>query len=271
MYNWIKDNKKLSCLILIMSVLGLTYIINILYKIDALNYWFEAEWSPGEFLTYFGSILAFVATIILGYSTLVINERATNLSEKLVEMQKNSEKAIAVINVNEKLLFFTKNRDPILINRLAQNGVDFSVDYIEDTYSTRDIMIMEFYLINMTDNIITNINLKQFNIILDDEEDTVIKPLKCDDGCGVILGKLESIKVKVILTGLKDHLNADKFRYFDYYYGFDINCVFSFQNLYNQVNEINITIGTEKIADVKQLGKNIYKIFIRDFSEIKNN
>ena len=137
---WIKDNKLKAVIISIISPLVLTHV---LFKICTGNYFIRADWTSGEMLGYFGDILSFGATIILGYMTFKLNDKAIKQNDKLIDLQHNQEKGIAIIDQDSKLHFYIKNEDPILPKRLHKEGVDICLDYIDDTYNTRDIMIME--------------------------------------------------------------------------------------------------------------------------------
>lgn len=264
MYNWIKEHKNISLLMILLLISLFTLLINLLYKVNSVD-WIESEWDAGDFLSFFGSILTFVSTIILGYATLTINEKATSLSEKLFDMQKDNSKAIATIDTKRTMLFFMENKGPILSNRIQQPGIHFSVDY--GNQDEIDIMIMEFYLINITDNVITNVRLDEFNIknII---TNTIIKPIRCGDESGVVLNKSEDIKVIIILSGLRKYLGSEKAYYFHCDYGTEINCVMSFKNLYNQKSNISIVVTMKEISYKKELGEKIYKIYTKEFFEI---
>ena len=63
MFEWLKAHKKLIMVISVLIIFGVPLIIHILFKIEAPNSFFVAEWSAGELLSYYGSILAFIGTV----------------------------------------------------------------------------------------------------------------------------------------------------------------------------------------------------------------
>ena len=65
----------------------------------------------------------------------------------------------------------------ILPKRLGKDEIDANLDYIPDTdtYNTRDIMILEVYLKNLTNNAITGLVIDTFDIIIDDEAEQMLK------------------------------------------------------------------------------------------------
>ena len=60
-----------------MVIFGVPLIIHILFKLHPNIDFFVAEWTAGELLSYYGSILAFLGTVILGaYPYTKINHQA---------------------------------------------------------------------------------------------------------------------------------------------------------------------------------------------------
>lgn len=73
MFEWIKKHKVLLIFISISSLVVVPLVIHILFKIDVENSFFSAEWTAGEFLGYYGSVLSFVGTVVLGALALYQN------------------------------------------------------------------------------------------------------------------------------------------------------------------------------------------------------
>jgi hypothetical protein len=46
--------------------MGIPFVTNILFKINATTDIFVAEWSAGDALGYYGAILSFLGTVVLG-------------------------------------------------------------------------------------------------------------------------------------------------------------------------------------------------------------
>ena len=76
MNDWIKKHKiafTLICLIILLLLIGVPFIINILFKISASVDIFVAEWDAGDALGYYGAILSFIGTVVLGALALYQN------------------------------------------------------------------------------------------------------------------------------------------------------------------------------------------------------
>ena len=73
MFEWLRKHKIWVAIISLLIILGVPLLIHILYKIKAPNAFFVAEWSAGELLSYYGSILAFLGTVVLGVLALYQN------------------------------------------------------------------------------------------------------------------------------------------------------------------------------------------------------
>lgn len=82
MFNWMKKHKKLIAFITFMIIFGIPFIIHILFKLHSNIDFFVAEWTAGELLSYYGSILAFLGTVILGALSLYQNQIIKQESDK---------------------------------------------------------------------------------------------------------------------------------------------------------------------------------------------
>lgn len=82
MFEWIKKHKVFLIFISISSLVVVPLVIHILFKFDVENSFFSAEWTAGEFLGYYGSVLSFVGTVVLGALALYQNKLIKDESEK---------------------------------------------------------------------------------------------------------------------------------------------------------------------------------------------
>ena len=260
-FKWISEHKKLCFGILVGAVIFPILIIHILFKIKTDCYWIQADWTSGDILGYFGDVLAFLGTVILGYVSLILNEKAVKQNDKLIVMQHNQEKAITIINQEESLVLYSKNEDPILIKRLNKEGIDVEIEYISDIYNTHDIMIMEVYLKNLTDNPVTGITIDSFEIVIDD---TAIQPI-CGLGeeLSAFISEKSTKKLKIILTGLKTVITDKQWEYM--MQEFDINFVISSKNAYNETTRAKFSTGAIISGGNGKQGKLVYKIYNYDY------
>lgn len=83
---WINEHKRRSALLIVIIIFMPIVVIHFLFKIKTGCYLITAEWEAGDVLGYFGDVLSFVGTIILGYVAICQTQKANNISEKLMEM-----------------------------------------------------------------------------------------------------------------------------------------------------------------------------------------
>lgn len=90
MVEWIKKHKVLFIIICIVVfvvlMIGVPFGINLLFKIESNINIFEAEWTAGDALGYYGAVLSFIGTIILGIVAVWQNKKANDLSENVMEI-----------------------------------------------------------------------------------------------------------------------------------------------------------------------------------------
>lgn len=87
MFDWIKKHKIFVFIIAITVTLGVPVIIHIVFKIDSGISFLEAEWEAGDVLAYYGSILSFIGTVVLGALALYQNKLIKEESEKRADIQ----------------------------------------------------------------------------------------------------------------------------------------------------------------------------------------
>lgn len=76
MFEWIKKNKVLFiiiCIMVFIVLIGVPFGINLLFKIQSNINIFEAEWTAGDALGYYGAVLSFIGTVVLGALALYQN------------------------------------------------------------------------------------------------------------------------------------------------------------------------------------------------------
>lgn len=92
-FQWIKKHKSIVIFIVFIIIVGIPCLIHVLFKIHPTNTFFTAEWTAGDLLGYYGSILAFVGTVILGilalYQNHLIKIEADKHSELLEQREYN--------------------------------------------------------------------------------------------------------------------------------------------------------------------------------------
>lgn len=92
MFDWMKNHKKLIAFITFMIIFGIPFIIHVLFKLHSNIDFFVAEWTAGELLSYYGSILAFLGTVILGALSLYQNQIIKQESDKRTTLLEQRER-----------------------------------------------------------------------------------------------------------------------------------------------------------------------------------
>lgn len=94
-FQWLKSHIKMVCFILFILIVGVPFAIHILFKIAPTNNFFVAEWTAGELLGYYGTILGVCGTIILSLLALwqnqiikIENDKKEELLQK-IEVEKH--------------------------------------------------------------------------------------------------------------------------------------------------------------------------------------
>jgi len=154
MNDWIKNHKvlfALICVAILLLLIGVPFIINILFKVPAISEAFVAEWDAGDALGYYGAILSFIGTVVLGALALYQNHIIKAEADKkaaLAEEQEHAENMprfflqlygasgfcgklkIAIMNVSNNIAY-----DINLYNVKLERGENTIWEY-KDTYGS---------------------------------------------------------------------------------------------------------------------------------------
>ena len=135
MFEWIEKHKKKIVVFVVLAIFVVPILIHISFKMPAISTFFEAEWTAGDILTYYGAVLSFLGTVVLGYLALwqnrIINEKSeehTRLIEKL---------------------------------ELTRNMPEFKVQH---HVSNGNLMYLELMITNVSENIANDIVISEFEI-----------------------------------------------------------------------------------------------------------
>ena len=96
MSNWIKNHKvlfALICVAILLLLIGVPFVINILFKVPAISEAFVAEWDASDALGYYGAILSFIGTVVLGALALYQNHIIKTESDKKAALAEEQEHA----------------------------------------------------------------------------------------------------------------------------------------------------------------------------------
>ena len=139
-FGWIKTHLVSVVATLFLLVIGVPLAIHICFKINAPYDFLAADWDSGSVLSYYGSVLGFLGTVILSMLALYQNQEIKNEADKRTEILERQ-----IHSPELKLEFAT----PIF-------------------YSKR----LEFILRNISGNLANNITVSNFELY--DETDAII-------------------------------------------------------------------------------------------------
>lgn len=81
---WIEKHKKITTVFIALLIFVPIILIHILFLLPAPCYWLDAKWEAGDILGYFGDVLSFLGSVVLGYIAIKQAEKANLISEKLM-------------------------------------------------------------------------------------------------------------------------------------------------------------------------------------------
>lgn len=92
MFDWMKKNWSTVLIVIIIVIIIVPFLINIAFKVNAINNLFKAEWNAGDVLSYYGDILSFIGTVSLGLLSLWQNKKIEEKSNEHTRYLENIEK-----------------------------------------------------------------------------------------------------------------------------------------------------------------------------------
>ena len=130
---WIINHKKwiiaLSVAIIFLPIM----VIHLLFKIQSNCYWIEAEWEAGEVLGYFGDVLSFIGTVVLGYIAIAQTEKANQLNGELLKIEKNRIKpCLDISSLQLYKIFLVEDMDKKLKKIDRSNSMIMNILYISN-------------------------------------------------------------------------------------------------------------------------------------------
>lgn len=163
--------KFISIVIVILFILFfIPLLINVLFKVDFNIWWLESEWSAGDALNFFGSILSFVGTIALGAISIWQTHKANSISEKLLE--KDLLESTDFIKLKNKInIDYKKNKDTKLTwstYHKLDYGANILIEDFDEQIDKFNQYTIKFYFTNSSEkNHIKKIELESFMCVQD--------------------------------------------------------------------------------------------------------
>lgn len=128
---WINRHKKLSVILFSIVIFVPIVVIHILFKIKTNCYWIAAEWEPGDVLGYFGDVLSFVGTVVLGYVAICQTEKSNELSNKLLELEWRQMQPCLCLDGNQEYKIYIGAEE---------------IEEVEKEYGIKDMKIKSYYI-----------------------------------------------------------------------------------------------------------------------------
>lgn len=168
--------KFLKCLwitILLFIILLIPLIINILFKFDFKIWWLESEWSAGDALSFYGGLLSFIGTIILGAISIWQTNKANNISKKLLD--KDLLESIDFIQLENKFEATVKHNKDSKITISTHHKLDYGANILIEPYENEVEKLNEYliklYFLNSSErNHIKEIELADVMCVQDPDE-----------------------------------------------------------------------------------------------------
>lgn len=88
--NWIRENKTISIIFLVLVFILPLGITQLLFSINAPYPWLISLWDSGDFLAYAGSFMSFIGSVFLGYVAISQSEEANRLNKNLQKIQEST-------------------------------------------------------------------------------------------------------------------------------------------------------------------------------------
>jgi len=251
--------------IAVITSFAVIFIINESYKHGG----YITLWDAQDALSFYGSYLSFIGSLIIGIIAVFMSKKANNLTEKIIDLEVKDRKAFVTVNLEYGLKFYCYNDEGSMLNILNNSKITLSADYIENTLHSNDIVLLQLSLTNISNNYITGVHLNKFKISpeYDDKEALAIN---CDSDNSNLIAPNESKEALIIVTGLSTYLNRSAIEYVEDL--FDISFELDVYNLVKEKTTLEIEIFAEKPRKYKNKEDILYKInyslSLNEFKEI---
>ena len=166
--------KLIGILCLIIIIVFIPFIINILFKLELNIWWLESEWSAGEALNFYGIILSFIGTIILGTISIWQTNKANEISRKILD--KDLLESTDYIQLENIIDVSIKHNNDSKITCSAHHKLDYGASILIEPYKSNVDKLNEYliklYFINSSNkNHIKMIKLKYFLCVQDPDDE----------------------------------------------------------------------------------------------------
>lgn len=159
--DWMRKHKIISSILILLIFAIPLGIVPILYKVDCKITWLQSAWDSGDLLAYIAGFEAFIGTVSLGLVTVWQNQRAYNISDRMLEIEE--QRILPYIDINREKSKVTKiDENTLKIKLWLTNYSKYPVHNIYLSKTKLNIReIHELYNCDGVDNVI---NLQLSNL-----------------------------------------------------------------------------------------------------------
>ena len=156
---WIKSHVILTTIIsLLIATIAVPVIINELYKI---NKGYITEWGAADVLDYYGSVLSFISTTILGVATIILSVQANRTNDRLLELEYSKNKPCLKPVLGRYSLYFGKELKETEKLKNGNNALLITPLFVTQPRSglTTTIAVLSFKITNTGNSNIESIHI----------------------------------------------------------------------------------------------------------------
>lgn len=170
----IRPSVKYVAIVLLLFLLILIPIsINIAYKYDFNIWWIQSEWSAGEALVFYGSILSLLGTLVLGATSIWQTKKSYEVSQRMLD--KDLMDSACFMQLQNKFDIVLKENSDLKITHSAYHKLDYGATILIESYETEvekyNEYLCKLYFINSYNkNIIKKVKLVDVICVQDPEE-----------------------------------------------------------------------------------------------------
>jgi hypothetical protein len=190
-YNFIKKHYKIFlAIVFILIVVVIPFLINLSFKVSSIDKIFTAEWSAGEMLSYYGSIILGSVTIYLAYISIKQAKYANNINEKLLNIEQINKRVYLEINLEKSSINIEKDKKILNLEfkNITDNIITFftiensqkllmNTNWIKNEKSINGSVVTELYITTNRDPM-EDIKIIQGSVQFDNLSDFIILVFK---------------------------------------------------------------------------------------------
>lgn len=139
--------KFFKCILIVLLCLIVALIplvINIAFKFDFKIWWLESEWSAGDALSFYGTVLSFIGTISLGIVTIWQTKKSNEISKKLLD--KDLLESIDFILIENKIEVNKKENNDSTIIHSTHHRPDYGATVLIEPFDETPLKFNEYLI-----------------------------------------------------------------------------------------------------------------------------